>query len=54
MVGSLYLAFWAAVRPQTSPARPTAHNKSGWLGAVPVSGLNGSPAASATVGAEGG
>jgi len=41
-------------RPQPRPARPTTQNKIGWLGAVAVSGLNGSPGASATVGAEGG
>lgn len=41
-------------RPQPRPARPTTQNKIGWLGAVSVSGLNGSPGASATVGAEGG
>ncbi len=42
-VGFYYRLFGQLYRPQTYPARPTTQNKSGWLGAVTVSGQERKP-----------
>lgn len=55
VVGAFLLVFWAGCIAHNLDQPDQLHkNKIGWLGAVAVSGLNGSPGASVTAGAEGG